>query len=146
MTATHVDALMPYEREMFGTEAWSRSSYLNELADRRFRHYAAVEDDDGAFLGWAGVRVLDEEAEILTVGVVPHARRQGLARALVADLLEHARVRGARDVYLEVRADNPAARHLYESAGFTAVGLRRGYYAAGRVDGITMHRSLPLLP
>jgi ribosomal-protein-alanine N-acetyltransferase len=142
MTRGHVDALMPFEQQMFETEAWSRSSYLAELGDTRHRHYVAAESDDGMLLGWAGVRVVADEAEILTVGVVPAARRQGIGRLLLADLLAHARERGARQVYLEVRVDNAAALALYESDGFARVGLRRGYYANGRVDGVTMHRAL----
>jgi ribosomal-protein-alanine N-acetyltransferase len=142
MTRGHVDALMPFEQQMFETEAWSRSSYLAELGDTRHRHYVAAESDDGALLGWAGVRVVADEAEILTVGVVPAARRQGIGRLLLAELLEHARERGARQVYLEVRVDNTAALALYESDGFARVGLRRGYYANGQVDGVTMHRGL----
>jgi ribosomal-protein-alanine N-acetyltransferase len=143
MTAAHVDALMPFERAMFGTEAWSRSAYLGELADRRHRHYVAVEAEDGALLGWAGVMVVQDAAEILTVGVVPEARRTGLARVMLAELIAEARRRGAVEVFLEVRIDNDAARALYRSEGFEEIGLRRGYYDAGRVDAVTMRKELP---
>ena len=142
LTAAHVDAFMPHETEMFGTEAWSRSSYLAELADTRQRHYVAAESEDGELLGWAGVLVIGPDAEIMTVGVVPAARRQGIGRRLVADLLDHARERGAKQVFLEVRVDNAAALALYESEGFDRLGVRRGYYGGGRVDGVTMRRAL----
>jgi [ribosomal protein S18]-alanine N-acetyltransferase len=141
MTAAHIDALMPFERDMFGTEAWSRTSYRAELADR-LKHYVAAEDADGTLLGWAGVMVVGDTAEILTVGVVPSARRQGLARRLVADLVDEAGRRGAREVLLEVREDNAAARELYRTEGFADLGRRRGYYAGGRVDAITMRKQL----
>ena len=142
MTAAHVDALMPYERAMFGTEAWSRSGYLSELADPRHRHYVAVESEDGALLGWAGVMVVQDAAEILTVGVVPEARRTGLARVMLADLLAEAVRRGAVEAFLEVRIDNEAARALYRSEGFEEIGRRRGYYDGGRVDAVTMRKEL----
>jgi len=142
MTAAHVDALMPYERAMFGTEAWSRNGYLSELADTRHRHYVAVETEDGALLGWAGVMVVQDAAEILTVGVVPEARRTGLARVMLADLLAEAVRRGAVEAFLEVRIDNEAARALYRSEGFEEIGRRRGYYDAGRVDAVTMRKEL----
>ncbi len=142
MTRAHVDALMPYEKDMFGPEAWSRSAYLAEIADTRHRHYVAAESDDGGLLGWAGIRVIGTEAEVLTVGVVPSARRQGIARLLVADLLDHARSRGAVVVFLEVRVDNLAARALYDSEGFEQIGVRRGYYDGGRVDAVTMRRMI----
>lgn len=138
MTAAHVDALMPYEKDMFGTEAWSAASYRAELADTRDRYYIAAEAADGSLLGWAGVRVIGDTAEILTVGVVPAARRTGIARRMLADLLAEARRRGAREVFLEVRVDNEPARELYRNVGFVDVGTRRGYYAGGRIDGVTM--------
>jgi ribosomal-protein-alanine N-acetyltransferase len=138
MRAAHVDALMPYERDMFGTEAWTRSSYLAEVADHRLRHYVAAEDAEGALLGWAGVMVVGATAEILTVGVVPAARRRGLGRDLLHALLAEASTRGATEVFLEVRVDNAAAIALYESEGFSRMGVRRGYYDAGRVDALTL--------
>jgi ribosomal-protein-alanine N-acetyltransferase len=138
MTRSHIDALMAYERDMFGTEAWTRSSYRAELADTAHRYYVAAEDSDGALLGWAGVMVIADSAEILTVGVVPAARRGGIARRLIADLLAEAIRRGATEVFLEVRVDNGAARRLYETEGFEQIGTRRGYYDGGRVDAVTM--------
>lgn len=142
MTAQHIDALMPYEREMFGTEAWTVSGYRTELADSRHRYYVAAESPDGKLLGWAGVMVIADAAEVLTVGVVPSARRQGIGRRLLDALLTEARSRGAREAFLEVRVDNEAARKLYEREGFAEVGLRRGYYNAGRVDAVVMNREL----
>jgi [ribosomal protein S18]-alanine N-acetyltransferase len=142
MTKAHVDALMPYEREMFGTEAWSADSYRAELADTRHRYYLAAVDENESLLGWAGIRVVGDTAEILTVGVVPQARRQGIGGRLLAMLLDEARRRGAVETFLEVRVDNPAAQKLYEQARFVRVGIRRGYYAGGRVDAVVMRRAV----
>lgn len=142
MTARHVAALMPYEQEMFGTEAWSADGYRAEIADTRHRHYVAAESADGELLGWGGVMVVGGSAEILTVGVIPAARRRGLAVRLIAALLEQARDRGADEVFLEVRVDNEAALALYEREGFVRIGLRRGYYENGRVDAVVMRRDL----
>jgi ribosomal-protein-alanine N-acetyltransferase len=86
--------------------------------------------------------VLADAAEVLTVGVVPRARRAGIAARMLGELLAHARRRGAREVLLEVRVDNEAARRLYEREGFAQVGTRRGYYDAGRVDAAVMRREL----
>lgn len=142
MTRAHIDALMPYERDMFATEAWSRASYQAELADTRNRYYVAAVGPQGELLGWAGVLVVGDTAEIMTVGVVPHARRAGTGRRLLDDLLAEAVRRGAREAFLEVRADNEAARALYRNAGFDEVGTRRGYYAGGRIDAVTMRRDV----
>jgi ribosomal-protein-alanine N-acetyltransferase len=142
MTRSHVDALMRYERQMFGTEAWSRAGYLAELADKRTRYYVAAEGPDGELLGWAGVLVVADTAEIMTVGVVPAARREGTGRRMLDLLLAEAVSRGAKEAFLEVRADNAAARALYRTAGFDEIGLRRGYYAGGTVDAVTMRKAL----
>jgi ribosomal-protein-alanine N-acetyltransferase len=102
----------------------------------------AAEGPAGELLGWAGLLVVADTAEIMTVGVVPSARRGGLGRAMLDTLLTEAARRGAREVFLEVRADNDPARALYRGAGFDEVGLRRGYYAGGTVDAITMRKAL----
>lgn len=142
MTAAHIDELMPYEREMFGPEAWTANGYRSELADTSSRHYLVGLGPDGALVGWAGVMVAADSAEVLTVGVIPAARRQGLAIELLDGLLAEARERGAVEVFLEVRVDNEAARMLYEHEGFVQVGLRPGYYDHGRVDAVVMRRGL----
>jgi [ribosomal protein S18]-alanine N-acetyltransferase len=142
MTVAHIDALMPYERDMFGTEAWSRAAYRDELADTSYRYYVAAEDPTGALLGWAGIRIVGSEADIVTVGVVPSARRAGIARRMIDALLAEAARRGAREIFLEVRVDNEAARALYAGEGFEEIGVRRGYYDAGRIDAVTMRKRL----
>jgi ribosomal-protein-alanine N-acetyltransferase len=142
MESADIEALMPYERQMFGTEAWSPEGYRSELADTRHRYYIAAESDSGELVGWAGIMVVQDSAEILTVGVVPEARRSGAARRMLTDLLAEAVRRGATQAFLEVRTDNVAARALYAAEGFVEVGLRRGYYDGGRVDAVTMSKSL----
>ncbi len=145
MRPEHIDALLPFERDMFGTEAWSRASYRAELGDVRHRYYVAAEGPAGELLGWAGVRVIADTAEILTVGVVPGARRAGTARRMIDALLAEAIRRGAREAFLEVRVDNDAALALYAREGFERLGVRLGYYDGGRVDAVTMRKELPLL-
>ncbi len=88
--------------------------------------------------------ILVEEGEILTLGVAPAARRQGIARLLLDDLFARARARGARRLSLEVAADNAAATRLYESCGFALAGRRRGYYRrpGGPVDALVYRRIL----
>jgi ribosomal-protein-alanine N-acetyltransferase len=142
MRAEHIAALMPYERDMFGSEAWTESGYRTELADTHRRHYLVAEDATGALLGWAGLLVIGESAEILTVGTIPAARRRGIAKRLVDGLIAEARTRGVVEAFLEVRVDNVAARALYAAEGFAEVGTRPGYYDLGRVDAVVMRREL----
>src|SRR5437763_12050358 len=100
MTAAHIDAFMPYESEVFGTEAWTARSYRDELADRRFRHYVAAADEDASPLGWAGVMAVGDTAQAMTIGVVPAAQRRGVGQLLLDALLDEARGRGAEFVIL----------------------------------------------
>jgi ribosomal-protein-alanine acetyltransferase len=142
LTEQHLDELLRYEREMFGPEAWSRASYRGEIADTATRRYLALEDETGALLGWGGVLLAADIAEITTVGIIPPARRRGLGRRLLRELCRVAADGGARELFLEVRVDNTAAIRLYETDGFETVGRRRGYYDHGRVDALTMRREL----
>ena len=95
--------------------------------------------------GFALLRILAGEAEILTVAVLPGARRSGIGRELVSGMLDTARERGATSLFLEVAEDNAAALALYASAGFTVISRRRGYYArpgGSSMDAIVMRRVL----
>jgi ribosomal-protein-alanine N-acetyltransferase len=142
MRKADLDVLLPHEQAMFGTESWSRDSYLDELADTELRLYLVAEDADGQVLASAGLLAIAETAQILTIGVLPLARRRGIARLLVNALVAEARRRHAHEVLLEVRVDNKPARELYESEGFAVIGTRRGYYDRGRVDAVVMRREL----
>ncbi|MBN8551724.1 MAG: GNAT family N-acetyltransferase [Caulobacterales bacterium] len=85
----------------------------------------ALGDDDGFIL----IRVVLDEAEILTLAVRPEARRRGRGRGLVASAGRLARSLGADRLYLEVAQDNGAAQALYVAGGFVEVGRRPGYYS-----------------
>jgi ribosomal-protein-alanine N-acetyltransferase len=142
MTVADLDVLLPFEDVMFGSEAWSRDAYLEEIADTELRNYLVAESDAGQLLGDGGLLTIGETAQIVTVGVLPHARRQGVGRLLVRALVGEARRREADEVLLEVREDNGAAQKLYESEGFSVIGSRKGYYARGRVDAVVMRLDL----
>ena len=81
---------------------------------------------------------------MLTFGVLPEARRQGIGRALLDTLLAAAHRRRLGSVVLEVAADNAAARRLYAARGFIQAGRRPRYYRrpGGTVDGLIMRRGL----
>jgi [ribosomal protein S18]-alanine N-acetyltransferase len=141
MRTADLEVLLPHEDVVFGTEAWSRQSYEEELADTELRHYLVAEQD-GSVVGSGGLLTIGETAQIVTVGVLPSARRQGIGGRLVQALVAEARRRRAVEVLLEVRIDNDAARQLYEKLGFEVIGIRRGYYDLGRVDAVTMRHAL----
>ncbi|OIQ45065.1 MAG: ribosomal-protein-alanine N-acetyltransferase [Roseobacter sp. MedPE-SW] len=95
---------------------------------------------------FALVRVIADEAELLTIATDPGSQRQGLARALMRYWQAQAQARGARTCFLEVAADNSPAIDLYHSEGFAPCGHRAGYYQrrnAAFVDAIVMQKELP---
>jgi ribosomal-protein-alanine N-acetyltransferase len=78
----------------------------------------------------------------MTIGVDPAHRRQGIATALMAVLIDGARDAGASSVLLEVRADDPGALALYEGLGFDRIGLRRRYYQRSGADALVLRLDL----
>lgn len=100
-------------------------------------------------LGFILIRAVADEAEILTLAVMPEARRQGIAADLLDEAAHMLRAGGTRRLFLEVAADNTAARGLYAKHGFLPTGKRAGYYArqgAPAVDAIVMTLALEPAP
>jgi ribosomal-protein-alanine N-acetyltransferase len=96
-------------------------------------------------IGMALCRVAADEAELLTIAVDVGHRRQGAGRALLAAVIAHVQAEGATALFLEVGADNPAARSLYEQNGFRTVGRRAAYYQRGdgpAADALVMRRDV----
>jgi ribosomal-protein-alanine N-acetyltransferase len=83
-----------------------------------------------------------DEIQILNVATHPEHRRQGHARQLLARLIREAQEQRAQSISLEVRRSNLAAQRLYESLGFTQIGLRPRYYAEGDEDALIMQLTL----
>lgn len=82
--------------------------------------------------GFVLARVAADEAEILTLAVMPDCQRRGYAEGLLARAMLEAAQRGARSLVLEVAVDNAPARALYAKGGFVEVGRRRAYYPSGQ--------------
>ena len=101
-------------------------------------------------VGFALALALGEQAEVVSLGVLPEHRRRGIGSALLDAICGEARSRGAERVVLEVASDNEAASALYVGRGFTVVGLRRNYYRRTErlVDALILQVQLPtaLLP
>lgn len=127
------------ERVVFGREAWSQEALRSELTGDHRRYFVLVDDTD-AVRGYAGLLVVGTDGDIQTIAVHAEHRGGGYGRLLMDALLAEADRRGARQVFLEVRADNPVARALYASLGFEEIGVRPRYYQPDNVDAIVMRR------
>jgi len=119
----------------FGPAAWSAAGIATMFQAPQVFGY--VSEAGGLIMA----RAVADEAEILTLGVIPSARRQGLARTLLDRTIAQSRARGAISMFLEVAAENTAAIVLYHRAAFEDCGRRRDYYGTGS-DALVLRRSL----
>jgi ribosomal-protein-alanine N-acetyltransferase len=133
MTAADTEAVLVLERMIFAAP-WTPGMFLDELSAPG-RSYLLAEQD-GEVVGYGGVMVVDGDAHIMTIAVVPEQRRRGLATRLMLALIDEALRSGAAHLTLEMRVSNDSARALYEKFGFAPVGVRPRYY--GDEDALVM--------
>lgn len=134
-----VEALARIESVCFDGDAWSPALVESELtADTRS---VLLASDDSNVIGYGSIQVIDDVADLQRIAVLPGARREGLGRVLLEELLAKAAGLGATRILLEVAATNDAAIGLYASFGFEEIARRAGYYADG-CDAIVMERPL----
>ena len=91
---------------------------------------------EGKAIGYGILSTVLDEASLLNICIAPSEQGKGYAKVLLQFLCEQVRALGADTLFLEVRASNQAALHLYENMGFNQIGTRRNYYPAkkGRED------------
>lgn len=108
---------------------WQASSFEDAL--RCNWHACVLRDDDQnptAIAGYFVTMSVGDDEELLTITVAPDYIGQGHGRRLLDRWMQDSRARGVQRLFLEVRASNGSARRLYESVGFTIVGMRKNYY------------------
>jgi ribosomal-protein-alanine N-acetyltransferase len=130
-------AIEVIERRSYPTP-WSRSMFAGELAKPTSICLGAFDGEELA--GYMIISRYVDAWHVMNVAVDPAHRRRGIA-AMLLDRLFEATDDGTRRGYtLEVRVSNEGAIKLYEDAGFTARGVRRGYYTDNREDALIMWR------
>ncbi|OUE23372.1 tRNA (adenosine(37)-N6)-threonylcarbamoyltransferase complex transferase subunit TsaD [Clavibacter michiganensis] len=141
-------ALMHLETTTFVSDAWSADAMRGELTARHGWYVVAVDETDGRILGYAGLSCPRgaHAADVQTIAVADGSRGRGIGRALLTRLVAQAHARGAREVLLEVRADNPVAQALYSSLGFEPIAVRPHYYQPDDVDAVVMRVALSEAP
>lgn len=116
------------ESECF-SEPWSEDSIRQTAEGGHAVVLVATVDDE--VVGYGGMLVLYDEAEMLNLAVTSSARKAGVGRAIMNALSAVAKSRGATRLLLEVRVSNASAIGLYEKLGFVVINTRKGYYANG---------------
>ncbi len=109
--------------------AKARERSLREELERPWSRIRGARDASGTLLGYALYWHVVDEIHLLNVAVAEGARRRGIGRALMDDLIAYARDHRASRVLLEVRVSNTPALALYESLGFERFHVRKNYYA-----------------
>ena len=125
------------ERSSYPTP-WSRSMFAGELAKPSSICLGAFEGETEALVGYLIISRYVDAWHVMNIAVADEHRRRGIATRLMERLFEITSSDGARGYTLEVRVSNEAAIKLYESLGFKARGVRRGYYTDNREDALIM--------
>jgi ribosomal-protein-alanine N-acetyltransferase len=137
--AADVRSVVDIERESF-SDPWSVGSFSSLVRNRDvfFRVAVAGRSVAGYVVAW----FVAGQGEVANIAVAPWARGKGIGARLLDAALEEAARRAVEEVFLEVRDSNTAARALYASRGFAAVGRRRNYYRRPVEDALVLRKAL----
>ena len=95
----------------------------------RKRGFTLVAESDSKIIGFAVVdRDRQGQGHIITIDVLPEARRSGLGSRLMTAVEERLRALGYSAVFLETAVDNAAAIAFYKRLGYTVVHTIPRYY------------------
>jgi ribosomal-protein-alanine N-acetyltransferase len=132
----HVPALAAIHAAAFPpNEVWGEDAISLQLALPG--GFGWLDERGGMLLG----RVTVDEAEVLTLAVAPHVRRQGIASLLMGAACKETLLRGGRSIFLEVAEGNVPARNLYARFGFIEVGRRPRYYP-NQADALVLRMNI----
>lgn len=141
MHEDHVSQVALLEKECFA-DPWSEKSIASELTNPLALWLVAQEGD--TLMGYVGSQTCLDETDMMNIAVSPAFRRRGIAKGLIEALVAALREKGSRQLTLEVRASNAPAIRLYNSLGFTQVGLRKNYYQNPKEDALILRKEWTL--
>ncbi len=130
-------AIEEIERSSYPTP-WSRSMFAGELAKPSSICLGAIDVEANRLVGYLIISRYVDAWHVMNIAVAKDYRRRRIATRLIERLFEVTSGDGRRGYTLEVRVSNEAAIRLYESLGFKARGVRRGYYTDNREDALIM--------
>jgi N6-L-threonylcarbamoyladenine synthase len=141
-TKDDLSVIMELERACFANDAWDQATMRSEITAKHTYYLVALEG--GSLRGYAGLSKLpgNSQADIQTIAVGAEFRGKGIAAALMRQILAEANQLEASEIFLEVRADNPAAQGLYLGLGFEHIDTRKRYYQPDDIDAWVMRLDL----
>lgn len=137
MTIDDVPAVHAIELATFPTP-WTLESFYYEMTENQFSHYLVAESELGEIIGFCGMWLVIDAAQITNVAVVNSVRGQGIGEGLMREAIRIANEANIDVMSLEVRVSNTVAQNLYRKLGFQEGGLRKGYYTDNREDALVM--------
>lgn len=135
MTINDIEAVSKMEERCFSMP-WSKEAYVQAIQCGDVVYVVA--EDEKQIVGSCGVRNILSEGEITNVMVDIPFRGQKISYPMLQTLLEEGQKIGIEQFFLEVRAGNKAAIHLYEKCGFQTEGIRKNLYEIPKEDGLIM--------
>jgi len=136
MTQEDIDVVHEIEKETYST-AWTKDILTQEVVHNKHAFYAVVEYND-IIVGYAGMWVVFDDAQITTIAISPDYQGRKLGEQLFKHMLESAYALGVQRLSLEVRISNIVAQNMYRKFGLVPGGLRKGYYTDNNEDAIVM--------
>ncbi len=116
---------------------WSKESLYYELEQNLFAKYLVVEYE-GQVVGYCGLWVIMDDAQITNIAVHPDYRGKKIGEALIKFAIQLSKEMNAKRLSLEVRVSNHIAQALYKKVGFESGGIRKRYYTDNQEDALVM--------
>ena len=137
-----IKELLQVERLVYAGELpWTKSAFLSEIYSR-FKHLYLCILQNERMIGFAGVRLLGEDAHITNIAVIPEYQGRGVGSFLLTEIEQYARKNKCDRISLEVRLSNRDAQRLYRQLGFVSRAIKTAYYTEGNEDALDMVKFL----
>ena len=135
MQRQDIKRVLEIEQSIFSAP-WSEKSFMDAYCAESNIYLVAIKEE--MVIGYCGLWVSYETADLCNMAVDKTYRQQGAARELLKEGLRLCKERSVESVLLEVRESNIPAIRLYEKTGFARIGKRKKYYKEPVEDAILM--------
>ena len=108
-------------------EFWDYTTFKEELSSS-FSKYIIARSSDNTIVGFAGIKIVLDEADLMNIVTKKNMRSLGIASSILEYLITYCKSVKLKSLNLEVNAQNSIAINLYKKYNFKEVGLRKKYY------------------
>lgn len=139
---TDIKALLTIQKACYNGETpWDAAALHHELKRNTNALYIIVRQMETP-VGFIGAWLVEKEAHITNIAVVPRFQEQGVATWLIRELERLSLEHGMEILSLEVRVSNEKAQRLYHKLGFKDGKVKRFYYSNDHEDALEMSLDL----